>query len=261
MTADDSAALIGYTGFVGSNLLRQRPFDDCFNSSNIGQIVDRCFDLVIVAGARAEKWKANADPERDLDNIERLIRALSRVEARKVVVISTVDVFIEPVGVNEDSPTPMQPLHAYGRHRRRLEEVISARFDAHVIRLPGLYGEGLKKNVIFDFLHDNEVEKIDSRGVFQFYPIDRLWRDITLAIDNELPLVHLSTEPVSVADIAREAFELEFVNEVSATPARYDVQTKYAAVFGGHGVYIEDKMRELNGIKAFVDSQRGRASR
>lgn len=260
MTSDDSTALIGYTGFVGSNLLRQTSFDDCFNSSNIDQIVDRCFDLVVVSGARAEKWMANAQPERDLDNIEHLIRALSRVEARKVVLISTVDVFIEPAGVNEDSPTPMQQLHAYGRHRRRLEEVISARFDAHVIRLAGLYGEGLKKNVLFDFLHDNDVQKIDSRGVFQFYPIDRLWRDIATAIDNELSLVHLPTEPVSVAEVAREAFGMDFVNAVSATPARYDIQTKYADVFGGHGVYIEDKLRELSGIKAFVESQRGRGS-
>lgn len=259
MTVDDgadTAALVGYTGFVGGNLLRQRPFDDCFNSSNIDQLADRSFDLVVVAGARAEKWKANADPERDLDNIERLIHALSRVEARTVVLISTVDVFIAPVGVNEDSPTPMEHLHPYGRNRHRLEELVSARFDAHVIRLPALYGPGLKKNVIFDFLHDNDVQKIDSRGVFQFYPIDRLWRDIVIAMDNELPLLHLPTEPVSVADVAREAFGREFTNEVSPVPARYDVRTRYAELFGERGDYVEDRQRELSGIAAFVASQR-----
>ena len=63
MSDDESTALIGYTGFVGSNLLRQRPFDACFNSSNIDQIAGRSFDLVVCCGARAEKWKANADPE------------------------------------------------------------------------------------------------------------------------------------------------------------------------------------------------------
>ncbi len=50
------------------------------------------------------------------------------------------------------------------------------------MRLPGLYGPGLKKNVIFDFLHDNDVHKIDSRGVFQFYDTTRLWRDLEIAV-------------------------------------------------------------------------------
>ena len=137
MSDDKSAALIGYTGFVGSNLLRQRPFDACFNSSNIDQIAGRSFDLVVCCGARAEKWKANADPEGDLDNIEALTRALANVNATKLVLISTVDVFLSPVAVDEDSPTPTTGLHAYGRNRRRLEQIVASRFDAHIIRLPG----------------------------------------------------------------------------------------------------------------------------
>ena len=253
---DGAAALIGYTGFVGGTLLRQRPFDACFNSSNIEQIRGRSFDLIVCAGAPAEKWKANKEPERDLDNIERLTRALLSADAQKVVLISTVDVFLNPVDVDEDSPTPMTALHAYGRNRRRLEQIIAGRFDAHIIRLPGLYGHGLKKNVIYDFLHDNDVRKIDSRGVFQFYDVSRLWGDIETTMENELPLVHLPPEPVSVADVARAAFDIEFTNEVAPTPARYDVHTKHAALFGGSGNYTQSKIDELSGIAAFVAAER-----
>jgi nucleoside-diphosphate-sugar epimerase len=255
---DPCAALIGYTGFVGSNLLRQRPFDATFNSANIDDIAGRSFDLVICAGAPAEKWKANAQPERDLDNIERLMRALEQVNTQKLVVISTVDVFINPVEVDEDSPTPMTGLHAYGRNRRRLEQIAASRFDATIVRLPGLFGHGLKKNAIHDLLHDHEVHKIDSRGVFQFYNIDRLWSDVETAMRNDLPLVHLPAEPVSVSDVARGAFGIEFTNEIVETPARYDVHTRYASLFGGEGVYIENKTRELAGIAAFVAAERGR---
>jgi len=251
-----STALIGYTGFVGSNLLRQFPFDDRFNSSNIDQIAGRSFDLIVCAGAPAEKWKANADPQRDLENIERVGRALARAEAQKLVLISTVDVFREPIEVDEDSPTPLQGLHAYGRNRRRLEEMVSARFDALIVRLPGPYGPGLKKNVIYDFLNDNELHKIDSRGVFQFYDLRRLWSDVQTAIDNALDLVHLPTEPVSVAEVAREAFGMDFKNEVAPTPARYDVRTRYANVFGGVDCYLEDRATELSGIADFVGRQR-----
>jgi nucleoside-diphosphate-sugar epimerase len=256
MSVVERSALIGYTGFVGGNLLRQRPFDATFNSANIDEIRGRCFDLVICAGARAEKWKANADPERDLDNIERLIGTLEQVEARRLVLVSTVDVFAAPVDVDEDSPAETRELAPYGRHRRRLEQVIGTRFASLVVRLPGLYGQGLKKNVIHDLLVRHELEKIDSRGVFQFYDVDRLWADVEIALANDLELLHLPTEPVSVAEVARAAFDVAFTNEVSARPARYDVRTRYAELFGGRDGYVESREHELARIADFVRRER-----
>jgi nucleoside-diphosphate-sugar epimerase len=259
MTTRGEAALIGYTGFVGGNLTAQRPFDALYNSSNIDEIAGREFDLIVCAGAPAEKWKANADPERDLANIERLAAAVTRASARRFVLLSTVDVFGSPNGVDEQSPVSTEGLHAYGRNRRLLEERIASRFDATIVRLPGLYGPGLKKNVIFDLLHDNDVQKIDSRGVFQFYDTARLWSDLEIAVRNRLSLVHLPTEPVSVADVARAAFGIEFDNAVAPTPARYDMRTRHAALFGGGGAYVEDAARVLDGIAAFVERERARA--
>jgi len=258
MTSDESSALIGHTGFVGSNLLRQHKFDACFNSKNIEQIAGRGFDLVVCCGARAEKWKANAEPDRDLENIQRLTRALEQVNARKVVLISTVDVFINPIGVDEESPTPTVGLGAYGRNRRRLEQIVAGRFDSLIIRLVGLYGPGLKKNVIYDFLHDNNVKAIDSRGVFQFYNVDRLWGDIETALEHELTLVHLPTEPVSVADVACEGFGIDFNNETSPSPPRYDVHTGHAQFFGGTNPYVETKTETLQRIASFVATERKR---
>jgi nucleoside-diphosphate-sugar epimerase len=251
-----NAALIGYTGFVGGNLMRQQSFDALFNSSNIEQIAGRSFDLVVCCGARAEKWKANAEPERDLNEIERLTRALEHVETRKLVLVSTVDVFLDPVGVDEDSPTPMTGLHAYGRNRRRLEQIVAGRFDALVVRLPALYGPGLKKNALYDLLHGNDVQKIDARGSFQFYEVTRLWRDIAIALDEELSLVHLPTEPATVAEIARTAFGMEFTNELEKPPARYDVHTRFASLFGGNDSYVEKKSAVLAGITAWVGQEK-----
>lgn len=251
-----TSALIGHTGFVGGNLAREHGFDAFFNSKNIDEIVGRSFDLVVCSGAPAEKWKANAEPERDLDNIERLTRALEQINAERLVLISTIDVFLSPAGVDEDSPTPTAGLHAYGRNRRLLEELVASRFEALIVRLPALYGRGLKKNVIYDFLHDNDVHKIDSRGVFQFYDVHRLWRDIEVGLSNALSLVHLATEPVSVADVARAGFGLEFTNEVAPMPARYDMHSKHATLFGGMGPYVESKLDELAGIAEFVKRER-----
>jgi nucleoside-diphosphate-sugar epimerase len=255
-SSSESAALIGHTGFVGGSLLRQRTFDSCFNSSNIESIAGRSFDLVVCSGARAEKWKANADPKADLDGIERLTRALEHVEARKLVLVSTVDVFLDPIGVDEDAPTPTTNLHAYGKNRRRLEQIVAGRFDALVVRLPALYGHGLKKNALYDLLNDHEVTKIDSRGSFQFYDVARLWHDIEIALDHELPLVHLPTEPATVGEIARAAFGLDFGNQLEKPPVRYDVRTKYAPMFGGRDPYVEAKDQVLAGIGAWVARER-----
>lgn len=260
MTARERAALIGYTGFVGGNLLAQRGFDALYNSSNIEQIAGQSFDLIVCAGAPAEKWKANADPARDLANIERLAAAATQASATRFVLLSTVDVFRSPVGVDEASPVTTDGLHAYGRDRRLLEELIASHFDATIVRLPGLYGPGLKKNVIFDVLHDNDVQKIDSRGVFQFYDTTRLWTDVEIAMRSGLALVHLPTEPVSVADVVRSAFGIEFENRVSANPARYDVRTRHASLFGGEGNYIENSTRVLDGIAAYVARERAKVS-
>jgi nucleoside-diphosphate-sugar epimerase len=252
--------LIGHTGFVGSNLARQTRFDATFNSSNIESIAGRSFDLLVIAGVRAEKWIANANPDQDRMGIDRLVGSLKDVDVKQVVLISTVDVFTSPIEVDESSAVPREGLHAYGRHRFELEQRLSDRYQTLVARLPGLYGAGIKKNVIHDFLKDHETHKIDSRGVFQFYGLNRLWADLEIALENRLTLIHLPTEPVSVAEVVQFALGRDFNNPVSKTPARYDVHTRYSALLGGTGRYLETKAAELEGIRLFMDRERARAA-
>ena len=56
-----SEALIGYTGFVGQTLLRSKDFDDLYRSTNIQEIKNKSYDLVVGAGAPAKKWLANKE--------------------------------------------------------------------------------------------------------------------------------------------------------------------------------------------------------
>lgn len=253
-----SDALIGHTGFVGGNLLRQRPFDAHFNSKNIQEIRGQKYDVLVCSGAPAEKWKANKEPERDLEVLQGLMGHLSEVSARKVILISTVDVYPTPLEVDEDSPIDLEQGGAYGRNRRRLEMFLQERFDTLVVRLPGLFGQGLKKNVIYDFLHDNRVEAINSEGVFQFYDLANLWRDVQTALSQGLRVVNFTTEPTRVADLAREAFGREF-HQPMPNPARYDLRSKHAALFGGRNGYLYDGEQVLRAMKAFVDASRRQA--
>src|SRR5262249_4700496 len=133
------SALIGHTGFVGGNLLDQGSFTHLYNSRTIDSIRGEEFDLLVCAGVSAEKWRANRDPDADRAALQRLMQPLAAVRTSRAVLISTVDVFGQPMDVDES--TPVEPSHAtaYGRHRYQLEEFFRARFDTLVVRLPGLF--------------------------------------------------------------------------------------------------------------------------
>lgn len=63
-------SLVGYTGFVGSNLAGSFKFDNLYNSKNIGEAFESNPDLLVYAGIRAEKFLANKFPEKDMEIIE-----------------------------------------------------------------------------------------------------------------------------------------------------------------------------------------------
>ena len=252
-------ALIGYTGFVGSNLMRSHDFGAKFNSKNIAEIEGQSFSLLVCAGAPAKKWYANLHPEEDRETLDGLMAHLSKVRAERVVLISTVDVFRNPYLADENTEVQMDGLNAYGLNRRRLELFVQEHFaNVLIVRLPGLVGHGLKKNILFDFHNDNEVQKIDSRGVFQFYPVSRLWDDIVRSSENGLSLVHLTSAPVSVEEVAREVWGREFRNEVLPSPAKYDFRSAHAGLWGRE-LYQVSRDEEIAAIKEWNRTEPVRA--
>ena len=146
-------ALIGYTGFVGGNLASDQ-YTHQYNSKTIKNIVGQEFDQIVCAGVRAEKFLANLYPEQDLEAIQSLIEILKQVKCKKFVLISTIDIYKSPQNVDENTPIDLDGLHAYGKNRYYMEEYVRNFFEDYlIIRLPALYGKGLKKNFIFDMIH------------------------------------------------------------------------------------------------------------
>ena len=147
-------ALVGYTGFVGSNICACHKFDALYNSKNITDAYGTCPDLLVFAGLRAEKYLANKDPDKDLEQIDIAESNIIKISPKKLVLISTVDVFKSPAGMDENSIIDTEGLNAYGFNRYQLELRIRERFpDALIIRLPGLFGKNIKKNFIYDFIN------------------------------------------------------------------------------------------------------------
>jgi hypothetical protein len=251
--------LVGHTGFVGGNLAAQSRFDACVNSKTIESVAGRRFDRLVVSGMPAAKWVANGDPAGDRATLDRLWNSMKQVTASEVVVVSTVDVYPAPAGVDEDTPIDPRTQQPYGLNRLELERRAAAHFPRVLsVRLPGLFGPGLKKNAVFDLLHDNETHKVHANGVFQFYNLARLASDIEVSLAAGLGVVNFATEPVSVREVAREAFGLDFTNDPGTRPARYDVRTKYAALFGGASGYLRSRGQVLAELRDFVQSERAR---
>lgn len=249
-------ALIGFSGFVGSTLLKQGDFGSLYRSTNIQEIDGKEFDMVVCAAAPAQKWMANREPQADRETIDALVAHLQRIKCNTFVLISTVDVYKSPINVDESTPIDEVGLHAYGLHRRLLEKFVEKQFPNHlVVRLPGLVGPGLRKNVIFDFLNNNNLHAIDGRGVFQFYPMVNLWYDIQTALRAGLRLVNLTAEPIRVTDVSGLGFGRLFAQELANAPVRYDMQTCYAELFGVRGRYQYSARETLQAIRTYAQCE------
>jgi len=146
--------LVGYTGFVGSNLHNQYNFDGVYNSKNIMDAFSSSPDLCVYAGVRAEKFLANVDPSADMAVVKNAYENIKRINPKRLVLISTIDVFKTPYNCDENTLVEENGLHAYGLNRRHLEKQCAASIEnCHVIRLPGLFGKNIKKNFIYDLIH------------------------------------------------------------------------------------------------------------
>lgn len=143
--------LVGSTGFVGGNLMASHHFDAVYHSTNIEEGFVRANGLVVYAGVPAAMFLANADPAADLEVMRKARENLRRLNPQQVVLISSIAVYLDSRGKNEESPMETEGLSAYGANRLQLEQWVREDFpDALIVRLPALYGIGLKKNFLYD---------------------------------------------------------------------------------------------------------------
>jgi hypothetical protein len=231
-------------------------FDKTYNSENIADIADEEFDMVVCAAPQAVKWWANKHPDQDKARIARLTKALAQVNTKRFVHLSTVDVFPVLTGVDESFDCHSQDNHAYGRHRLELEDFITQTFDTvNILRLPALFGTGLKKNVIFDLLNGNMLNAINPASSFQWYPLAHLWGDIQTLVEHNVELCMLATEP-----IATEAILERFFSDVQvgaqAGEAHYNVQTRHADVFGKEDPYMMYQAEVLAALGLYLIGER-----
>ncbi|QGQ70026.1 hypothetical protein [Halomonas sp. PA16-9] len=134
---------------------------------------------------------------------------------------------------------------------RELEGVFE---NYHVVRLPGLFGVGLKKNILFDLLCENILEKINLKSSFQWYPLSRVWQDIETIISNNLPLVNLAVEPISNFKIKEQFFNDLNVGCEPLPEVHYDMHTSFSGKFKSqHNNYLLTADEVLNELSVWLE--------
>jgi hypothetical protein len=303
-------SLVGYTGFVGSNLVKALNFDFLYNSKNIRDAFGTKPDLLVYSGIRAEKFLANNDPDKDYQHIQDAFHNICKIDPKKIVLISTVDVYKTPVDVDESSNIETEGLHPYGMNRYLLEQmVLKSGIKALIVRLPGLYGENIKKNFIYDLIHIvpsmlneqkflelmqknifikdyyirnengfykckqlskqefsivkqyfehigyNALNFTDSRGVFQFYNLFYLWNHIQIALNHDIRILNIVTEPMSVGELYKYIKKTDFINLLDRPVPKYNVRSMYSRFLSQNDEYVFNKDFMLKDINEFVSSR------
>ena len=249
-----SSAIVGYSGFVGSNLLPFYKFDYFYNSSNFHEAMNKEYDTLFFCGVPAVKWYANKYPEEDFYTLKNIKSILKTIKVNKIVLISTIDVY-EYINSqeNEDYDCDIFNNHTYGRNRYLFEQFIKNTFPHyHIIRLPALFGKGLKKNIIYDLIHNNNIENIEKNTMFQWYDLNWLKHDIDIVISNQIPICNLFTEPLETISIL-QLFDYSFNSYKTQSTMTYNLNTKYSDLFDSTVKgYIRDKKTVLTSIQEYL---------
>jgi sugar phosphate isomerase/epimerase len=236
-----SKCIVGYSGFVGGNLLLKHKFDYFFNSQNFIDAINLTVDTMYFCGIPAVKWYANTHVDEDTEIIHNIQTILKTMKINKFILISTIDVYNNVNGNFDEDYSCRIDNHAYGKNRFLFEEFVKNTFDNYyIIRLPGLFGYGLKKNILFDLIHNHQIDKISLNTSFQWYSLTWLNDDIETMINHNIRLCNFFTEPITTRDIVKYFNYPETIFKGIQTTT-YNLKTKYSILFNCTNGYIRKK--------------------
>ena len=249
--------LIGYTGFIGKNILRQKKFTNFYNTKNINQISAHKFNLALICAPHAKKWWANKYPKKDSIIVDNLIQNLRSLKTKKVIFISTIDIYETKENLNEKSKIKISRFNVYGKNRLKIEKFIINNFkDYHIIRLPALFGKHLKKNILYDLIYNNNLDQIILNSSYQWYDIEDLYSDIKIILNKRIKLINLFPEPITTNELVDKFFpqKKNFLNKKKLGPS-YNLKSLYYEIFSKKNGYIREKKQILNKLKVFIKNE------
>ena len=246
--------LIGYTGFVGQKLLSQKKFKFLFNSKNINKIKNKEFNYVYCAGAPGIKWVANKFPKKDLESLNLLKKNIKSIKCKRFILISTVDVYNNPINKNEENAPRSGRKNLYGKNRLDLEKFVTKEFSNFlIIRLTALVGRGLKKNILYDIKNQFQLDRINKKSFYQYYPIDNLLKDIKKLSKEKNKVIHLNSEPIKVDEILKNNNLILPSGGLIKKRELYNLKSLYSKKYMKIKNYFYTKKKILSYIRKYIN--------
>lgn len=237
--------LIGGSGFLGKSILESIAFSETLTASSPMEQGE--YDLVVCAAPSGKKWLANREPESDLAAVKMLIQRIDLLEARRFVLLSTVDVYENVSNSTEESSRVLQS-NPYGFHRSLVEDFVLGKFEnSLVLRLGGLVGPNLVKNPLYDLRHGNEIFKLNADSQMQFTPVDAIFSYISNYENDWRRIVNLTAPPIRLGELARY---VGLTLKRDAPRISYDVKTIW--VNDARFRYIVSLEESLAAIRSYL---------
>ena len=313
--------LIGSTGTIGKNLLKQSSFSGQYNSKNVHKINKKKFDITVCAGAPGSMAQANKYPKEDYIKIKKLIKFLKALKTEYFVLVSTIQVFSDIKKKNHEKTKKLYNKLTYGKNRRILEKFCENNFkQCLIVRLPSIFGNHIKKNFIFDilnplptfidnkkylkilstipfklkekfkdvynkhqdfyFINRQKLHKIDKKNElnqfiqkvnlssssltnphskYQYYNLNYLWRDINVALANDLKVINLATEPLKALTIYKKLLKKKMKKNYSKIYVA-NMTTKYGKFWNSKNNYICNKNKIIKDLLIFYNKKKNEIS-
>lgn len=204
--------LIGHTGFIGSSL-NQNYFNLRISSKDWKNIANKSIsaDEVVITAPSGLKWKANQDPEKDLQNIKELVYNIKNKfkSIRRLILVSSNDTILL--------------TSEYGKNRKYFNDLLEKyctenKIELFIFYLGMTFGKNAKKGMVFDFLNGNF--DYYKGGVYQLYPVSRLEKDIDHCVKNNIRRALFCSEPIKTSEVKA----IFGITENSSSDVLYEVK-------------------------------------
>lgn len=243
-------AIFGYTGLIGTYLTTMFDFKYFFNSKNIELAKNKNFDILFITCIQSTKWYKNIELDKLM--FENILNILKTITATKVILFSSIDVYNNLDNSNESTIINYNLNNNFNKNKYLFEtEIISLFNNYHIIRLPVIFGNGLKKNIIFDLL--NDVKEINFNSTFQFYNLENLKDDINICINNNIKLCNLVSEPINNNELIK-LFNKQYIHNNKIPLINYNIKSQYYKLFNGINGFTISKENILINIQKFIFS-------
>jgi len=208
--------VIGHTGFVGQTIHKDlsKKYKTVGVNSKTQTLPKNKFDIVVNCAGSTKKYIAQTQPYNDLSlNIDPFISIL-QLEFHHLIHISSIDALY-------------CPSNNYSISKSITEQCVKLYFpNSSILRLGGIIGNGLKKNVVYDIAHNKDLF-VTADSVFNYISTKEVSKIVMKIIELNMwkKTINIAAcSPISVQKIIDEGlkYSIKFSKKMGVEKVNYN---------------------------------------